>query len=148
MKTEGVEFFEEIMKESLLDSDSDDERTRAESASRMSLQTTNRGNARSPVIYIDEVGPPKILQYQAESKKKPTVVRPSSSSTSTSTLSIDSETMRDLAGFMTDFNVHINGGTECEFCGKQTKPWPSIRDQENISNINEVVEIVLFFSFF
>lgn len=145
-----MEFFEEIMKESLLDSDSDDEeRTRAESASRMSLQTTNRGgNARSPVIYIDEVGPPKILQYQAESKKKPTVVRPSSSSTSTSTLSIDSETMRDLAGFMTDFNVHINGGTECEFCGKQTKPWPSIRDQENISNINEVVNFDFFLNFF
>lgn len=106
--------------------------TNATTSRRLSIVS----NHQHSTAYIDAVGPPKILQYKPETTKKVPDAR--SVSSSSSTMSIDSETMKDMNGFMTDFNVYINGEHECEFCGAQTKPWPTIKDQENCSNINEV----------
>jgi len=34
---------------------------------------------------------------------------------------------------MQDFNIYINGGNNCEFCGNKTLPWPSISNQASTS---------------
>ena len=72
---------------------------------------------------IESIGPPKILQYKPETKK--IEISPPSP-----TLSLDSEPIDDLGMFLKDFNVYINGGHTCEFCGMKTKEWPSIENQD------------------
>jgi len=75
---------------------------------------------------IESVGPPKILQYQPETKK--VELSPPSP-----TLSLESDPIEDLGQFMKDFNVYITGGQSCEFCGSTTKKWPSIQEQEKVN---------------
>jgi hypothetical protein len=83
---------------------------------------------------IDSVGPPKILQYKAETKKLERLAAASSPSVS----DLSSEPIEDLGQFMKDFNVYIGGGHTCEFCNEITKPWPSIEAQEATTNLNDV----------
>lgn len=78
----------------------------------------------TPVPLVESVGPPKILQFQPETKKFE-ITAPSPP------LSLESEPIEDLGQFMKDFNVYISGGQTCEFCGHITKPWPTIANQEN-----------------
>ena len=59
-------------------------------------------------------------------------------------MSVQSQPIGYLGQFMMDFNIFIDGGNVCEFCGATTKPWTSIRDQENMSNINEVLNFGKF----
>lgn len=86
-----------------------------------------------PTPTIESIGPPKILQFQPETKK-PEIIPPSP------TISVESEPIQDLGQFMRDFNIYIQGGNPCEFCNLTTKPWPNISSQE-IVNPTEVTRL-------
>lgn len=70
---------------------------------------------------IESVGPPKILQFHPESKKKEFFVPDPTD---------DYEPIEDIHMFFKDFNVYLKGNNPCEFCGQNTLPWPTIKDQE------------------
>ena len=74
---------------------------------------------------LASLGPPKILKFQPETKQ-PQIQMPVSSPA----LSMSSEPIDNLNQFMRDFNIYIQGGNMCEFCGNVTKPWPTINLQE------------------
>lgn len=135
-----MHLYEEILRENNSEMNSDDENI-SELSSMSEKNANNNVNSRRfsmvskqlSSITIDSVGPPKILQYKAETKRLDVLDNRSDSS-----VSVQSQSVGDLGQFMMDFNVFIDGGNVCEFCGATTKPWPSIRDQENMANINEV----------
>ena len=112
-KKEGADFLGEILQD-IQDSEEESEENESVAESRISAKAT---------LSIESIGPPKILQYKAETKKIE-VTAPSPS------LSLDSERIDDLGMFLKDFNIYINGGQACEFCGRKTKPWPSIDYQD------------------
>jgi hypothetical protein len=85
---------------------------------------------------IESVGPPKILKYVPEAKGASALTNLSRSASSTSSC-LSNEKVNDLGQFMKDFNVYIEGGNACEFCGQLTKPWPTRQQQEELSP-NEV----------
>lgn len=137
IRREGGDFLDEIYADTNYDNDNDDDDdddaedkhstgevdpTSSKKSLVGSVKSVDRKLSKPSVI--DTVGPPKILQYQAETKK----VELSAPSPS---LSVESEPIENLGQFMKDFNVYIQGGNVCEFCGQMTKPWPSISDQEN-----------------
>ncbi|CAF2989427.1 unnamed protein product [Rotaria socialis] len=86
---------------------------------------------------LNSVGPPPILQYFPESKRK------SSDASRGSEQAIEAE-LRELG-------VHIHGHVPCEFCGEQLLKWPTIIEQEKFapsqlfccSEYREFVEAVL-----
>ena len=91
----------------------------------------------------EEIGPPKILQYKPEKK----VTKPAKSS---GTPVVDSKPeIDDVASYMQTYNVSIEGGRTCEFCSKITKPWPTIKTQEEIE-IYQVLNfcLIIFISTF
>jgi hypothetical protein len=93
-------------------------------------------------IIVEAIGPPNILKYKPETKKKELKL-PKLDFSNFNEQELN-ETISDMNGFMLDFNVHINGNNECEFCGSITKPWPNIATQES-QNPNEVRTFFLQF---
>lgn len=118
--SEGIELFGDIFRD--IESDSEEENDLKSVRTNQKTPSISRTNT-----LIESVGPPKILQYQPESKQ--IEVLPSTPST----ISLESERIDDLGHFMQDFNVYINGGNNCEFCGNKTLPWPSISNQASTS---------------
>jgi hypothetical protein len=106
------------------------------SASELESHRSSKSAAavRSELI-IESVGPPKILQYIPEAKRTPAMKREAKQSRSASSTSSSTsiEKVSDLGQFMKDFNVYIDGGNVCEFCGQPTKPWPTRQQQEDLS---------------
>jgi hypothetical protein len=73
------------------------------------------------------VGPPKILQFNSENNARP--IENSKNEFFSKVERIGS--IDNVERFMKDFNVYINGGEQCEFCGNIIKSWPTIEKQEN-----------------
>lgn len=100
----------------------------------LSTGRESQASKKQPLVTIDSVGPPKILQYKAETKINEVAFSPLSSSS----VSLQSEPVEDIGQLMKDFNVYIDGGHVCEFCGETTKPWPSLKSHEEILDVKEV----------
>ena len=81
----------------------------------------------SPKPKIENIGPPKILQFKPEIKEVIEIEAPSP------VFSIPNEPVENVDQFMHGFNVHVKGGNKCEFCGEITKPWPTIDEQEQFN---------------
>ena len=75
-----------------------------------------------PTPSLKSIGPPTILKYQPESKKVELLVPTPGERYE--------EPPEDVTQFFKDYNVYLNGGNICEFCDKNTLPWPSIQEQE------------------
>lgn len=69
------------------------------------------------------LGPPKILKFQPESKKKE-LIAPIPENR------IEADAPEDVLQFFKEFNVYLQGGNVCEFCSQITFKWPSMKEQE------------------
>ena len=122
IKSEGGSLLNEILEDFQSESESGSEAEHDEhfELSKSQAQiTSGKGDKNN----LDTIGPPKILKFQPESKQAEIVVY-------SPTLTMDSEPIDNLGQFMKDFNIYIEGGQPCEFCGNATKPWPTINLQE------------------
>jgi hypothetical protein len=90
-------------------------------------------------VTVETIGPPKILKYHPENKERIDTTSIVSNDIILPSIN-NSENIEDVGSFMKDFNVYINGGSKCEFCGQLTKPWPSIQNQEAF----DLIEVIDF----
>jgi hypothetical protein len=95
---------------------------------------------------LKSIGPPKILKYHPESKKKE-LIAPLPENR------IEADTPEDVLQFFKEFNVYLKGGNVCEFCSQTTLPWPSIQEQEtgdptNVNKNKRFKILIKYFSIF
>lgn len=95
----------------------------AEAKAKAEAAAARKASRASRKQTLDTIGPPKILKYLPETQQVEIKVP-------TPDVSLASEPIDNLGQFMKDFNVIVDGGQQCEFCGNVTKPWPTINLQE------------------
>ncbi len=84
------------------------------------------------------MGLPKVLQYNSQKN----VEEPIETSKNLYLPNIEQkENIINVDSFMKDFNIYINGGKKCEFCGSVIKSWPTIEKQE----YNNLIQVCYIF---
>ncbi|KAI0210920.1 Glutamate-rich protein 6 [Lamellibrachia satsuma] len=80
--------------------------------------TTGATQPPEDVAVLPSIGPPQILQYQAESKKKDLEI-----------------TEKELTAEerLVKFTAEAGSGMKCEFCGNEIRPFPTLDDQKELS---------------